>query len=555
MGKSKEEMEKDLQQQLAVSDVRIDYEATDYDGYELPIQSTGKNLTQREVVTAIVEDAIRRNQFPHQGGMDLEQIVDKLFEQAKKNGVPVIDWDSDNKTKTGRSYIEPDQYAPRGTKLKAEDGTFYEGYTVRVSPKLQAEIGNTILDAIGEKVVTRHEDMKKSIMELNELTAKLDKVAEYANDHTLHGLTQVYSPLLDNAGKNSQALKEYLRNQDYLKADDPMQALRDKVASEYKIFDNTHHNARNQKPDEIVARMTELSEHFKQQGEYMIQVISWLPGGGSGVAKIIGIGLEGREIFNEIASGKVTTQQAIEKRVEKVATDLLAGQIGKALGGGGGGTASDNIGVDKVKEFVSGVATEYLKKSVELYKKGAGADEYKTALADTLITNFAKTVGGSIKSIAGDDDAVKKLLDVAVKLGIEDQVKKVLDNAKKTENKETSALPQPLVDGVRDLKLAKVASEDDTFKVAGSLLATANREDVTVRRVAVTNDGQNVVGFDADPATNPGYKRTSPVNIDASLSQSREDVVASVDNSNRERERVNASVVQQPQPTRSAAIG
>ena len=547
MGRPQEQMKQDLKEQLAVTDSRIYYDKTEFTDYRLPINSPGQDLTQRDVVRAVVEDVIKREGFSYQGGQDLERFVDKLFEKAKAGGYPVIDWDYDNKTKGGRSYLDPDQPARRGTNIESADGKKYEGYNIGVGALLQADIGNAISDVIDEKRATRYQDMKGSIKELNELAAKLDKVAEYANDHTLHGFTQIYSPLLDNAGKTSQTLKDYLRNQDYMKEADPMQALRDKVQSEYKILDLTHPNARAQKPEEIVAQMTGLNDNFKKQGEYMLKAISYLPGGGSTIAKVIGAGLEGREIFNEVASGKVTLQQAVEKRAEKAATELVADQIGKVFGGGGGKGGSDNIGVEKMKEFVSGAASDYVKESAKLYQKGAGADEYKTALADVLINNFAKTVGGSVKSIAGDDESTKKILDAAVKLGIEEPVKKLLEEAKKSELKPVSSLPQSTVDGVKDLKLAKVSTEDEVFKVAGALQASANRENVDVRKVTATKDGLNVVGFDADPWTNPGYNRTSPVNIDGSLAQTREQIAANVESSSRERQLGNTTSVEQEQ--------
>lgn len=541
MGTPADQMPKPSQDSLAVSDVRVEHSKEDFEKYDLPMRSDGRDMSQREIVRAVVADAIEKRGFTYRSDKQIDEVVDSLFNKAREAKFPVVDWDRDNIGKSGHAFIEPDVVEPRGKRLDAGDKTTYEGYKVRVGPELQADIGNAIEDSIDVQRQSRYKEMKTNVDELRALTEKLDKVAEYSNDHTLHGLTAVYSPLLNNAKGNSEAIKEYIKNQSFLDATDPLDALRNKVADGYEIFKDTNPNARSETGEQIVARMSGLNEQFKQQGEYMTTAISYLPGGGSALAKGIGVILEGREVFNEVASGKVTLQQAVEKRAEKVAIDLVAGTIGKAFGGG---KVSDNIGVEKMKEFVSGTASDYIKESAKLYKKGAGADEYKTALADTLLKNFAKTAGGSIKSIAGDDEGMKKVMEAAVKLGIEEPVKKALEAAKKSETKEVSSLvPQKTVDGVRDLKLPTVSTDADVNKVAGTLQATANRENVAVEKVVASNDQANVFGMNGDP-NRPGFVRTSAVNVAEALRQDQAQVNADVQRSAQTQSQDNAQVEQ-----------
>lgn len=383
-----------------------------------------RDLTDEQLFAYMCEDILKQ-----QGIILTQERFDRLVKeqiQAQNElASPLIKPPMNGDVRVRSQYTDP-------------EGNTYLGYRIEMSTQLQEEVYNRGMalrkEQLNSPEMEAHRAKKlEAYKEADELLTKLEKVAEYSKDHDLHGLTKIFDKQMRESGSRADSLREFLNAQ----PPPTLAAIEKRVEEGYEFLNIK--GAREKNPEQIVAVFENLDKGFKEVGEKMKTFVSYLPGGGSALAKGIDLGLEGRDIWNEVQSGKSTFGQAIDKRIDKIVVDLVANKIGKAFGGS---EVSDNVGVQRMREFTSGVASDYLKKATELYRKGAGADEYKTALADTLINNFVKTTGGSIKSLAGDDEALKKVMDAATKLGLEEPVKKLLEKAKETETKSVSTVSQ-----------------------------------------------------------------------------------------------------------------
>lgn len=499
----------------------VEYNGYVFD-YKPDVLKPDRDLTDKQLFAYMCSDILEKEGITLTQGR-FEKLVDDQIEAQEKGKVPLI------KPPMTGDIRERSWYSD-------EASNKYLGYEISISPALQEEVSNRGIDLRNEQLNSPemkayHAETLEARGDAEKLLAKLEKVAEYSRDHDLHGLTQIFDKQMRESGSRATSLKEFLNTQPPPQLSD----IQKRVDAGYEFLNIK--GARDKDPNQIVAVFEGLDRGFKDAGEKLQTAVSFLPGGGTALAKGIGLGLEVREIWNEVHSGKVTLEQAIEKRLEKQAVDLVTGKLGKAIGGG---NVSDNPGVQKMKEFVAGSASDYGKAAVELYKKGAGADEYKTKLADVLVTNFVKTAGGSIKSISGDDEKVKQLMDAAVKYGIEEPVKKALENAKNAEKRDVSSLvPQQTVDGVRDLKLPQVETQDNLYALAGNVQATATRENVSPEKFVATEDKTKVFVVSGDPTQGGSYHRSSPIDVKSSIAQSTDEVVANLNRANQEATQAN----------------